>query len=441
MNNLSISLQATACFAAFVLSVQTLTAQTPTPTPPPCPLAGWAEGLVQYTQPAKKFPTTDTAGNPQDCAFHQWSWEAFVWAMAIDSTSKQPRFLNLPNLDGLDQPALAKMGPKRLMLKVRTLKPRGSQQDNEFQQAGSQGILVDQNGQPLFYSQHASNEYFNFVKQYYGAAAYAKAPPTLTFPVGAAVFKASWAIVPSGQPAGTFYTTAATVPMFVANPNGGIMVDPSGKTRDVTVALVGLHVVGVTVNHPEFLWATFEQNNNSPDLTQPSGPVSSSNFTFYKAETIAANCNQQVTPTLSVANQTLSPTTNVFRQFAFGGASPARVQDIQNINAQAQTNVSFEPVLANYHLVGTVWILANTLKPGDGNLDTQAIASINLANSTLETFVQGAGVNCFSCHNTSADSTHKIPGKDINLSHKLLEPLFNNPALKKAAVKKLTGGN
>jgi hypothetical protein len=85
------------------------------------------------------------------------------------------------------------------------------------------------------------------------------------------------------------------------------------------------------------------------------------------------------------------------------------------------------PVFANYGLVGTVWILAGTLQPGDGNLDSQAIGSIDLADATLETFVQGTGTNCFSCHTTSGGSTY--PGKDINLSHIILSVLKPNPAI------------
>jgi hypothetical protein len=79
---------------------------------------------------------------------------------------------------------------------------------------------------------------------------------------------------------------------------------------------------------------------------------------------------------------------------------------------------------------GTVWILANTLQPGDGNLDTQAIGSPSLASSVMETFVQGAGTNCFSCHNTSGGSGY--PGKDINLSHVILGSLAPNPELLRA---------
>lgn len=48
---------------------------------------------------------------------------------------------------------------------------------------------------------------------------------------------------------------------------------------------------------------------------------------------------------------------------------------------------------------------------------------------TLETFVQGTGTNCFSCHTTSDGSTY--PGKDINLSHIILSVLKPNPAILK----------
>ena len=133
----------------------------------------------------------------------------------------------------------------------------------------------------------------------------------------------------------------------------------------------------------------------------------------------------------------IAPVTNAFRQFAYGGATPAsRVTDITSINDNFQKSIAgkaspaVNTVFANYKLVGTVWILANTLKPGDGNLDSEAIGSIDLANSTLETFVQGTGTNCFSCHNTSGGSSY--PGKDINISHIILSVLKANPAILKA---------
>jgi hypothetical protein len=71
----------------------------------------------------------------------------------------------------------------------------------------------------------------------------------------------------------------------------------------------------------------------------------------------------------------------------------------QNFQVGIKDHPAIKSVFANYRLISTAWIQANTLKPGDGNLDAETIASIDLANSTLETFVQSVGTNCFSCHN------------------------------------------
>jgi hypothetical protein len=62
-------------------------------------------------------------------------------------------------------------------------------------------------------------------------------------------------------------------------------------------------------------------------------------------------------------------------------------------------------------------------------VDGSAIGSIDLADATLETFVQGSGTNCFSCHNTSGGSSY--PGKNINLSHVILDGLQPNPEILK----------
>jgi hypothetical protein len=440
--------------AAFFVFATEICAQSPTPSPTPlCPQFGWAEGLGKYTvYPAPPFPTEDTV-NPQaeDCVFHQWSWEAFVWATAIGSDNRA-RFTTLHNVDELGKPAAATAkGPKPLALKPRDLKPPGARQNragDDPAQAGG-GFLVDQTGQILWYSTHMNDAYFNFLQQN-GGAGYAQAPPSLNFPVGAAVFKASWKVVPDGTPPSGFYTEKTTVPLLVNKPGGGIMVDPSGKTRPVTVALVGLHVVGVTANHPEFLWATFEQIQNAPDL--PPGmaynsttPVSNQSFTFYAANTPANACNVRA-PALNVTDpvkQTVAPVTNVYRQFATGGADPAPTFDINAVNSGGQSEMAHmktanppqpkETVWANYKLIGTLWLQACTLSPGVSQLEKQGVASIDLANATLETYFQGPQnnfngnpmANCFMCHNTggSTSGPKKYPGKNINLSHALLDSI------------------
>ncbi len=446
MKHTSSSRSLPASFLLFFATAITASAALPSM----CPNPGWAEGLATYTDLKTPFPTQDTANNPHDCEFHEWSWEAFVWATAIMPDVNVPRFVTLPTEADFTKMRAAKERATTLVLKPRSLKPKGMQQDiDEFQQAGSGGVVVDQDGQGLFYSVHMNEAYLKFAKQYYGVAAYQKAPATLDFPVGAAVFKAAWKVVPDPTklPSG-FYTTTATVPMLVNNPKGkGVVADPSGATRKVTVAFIGLHVVGVTVNHPEFLWGTFEQVNNAPSLADPnnptsSDPVSPNNFTLYKGGTAAKACNVNASPSVADATaQTLAPVTNVFLQNQYGGADPENVTDIKNINEQSQSYVKKmkgQEVFANYTLIGTVWLHAGALQPGDGTLNEISVGSPALANSCMETFVQGVPANkqsCFMCHNTQGYSKFQIPGKNINLSHVILGPLFNSPAAKKKEIK------
>jgi hypothetical protein len=418
-------------------------AQSPTPSASPtpmCPALGWAEGLVKYTAyPAPPFPTEDTKNvNAQDCAFHQWSWEAFVWATAIGPDGRA-RFTTLNNIDDLGKKEPATKGPKPLGLKPRDLKPEGpraNRSDDDPSQAGG-GILVDQTGQIVWYSTHMNDAYFKFVQQN-GGAGYAKASATLNFPVGAAVFKASWKVVPDGTTPTGFYTEQSVVPLLVNKPGGGIMVDPSGKTRPVTVALVGLHVVGVTDNHPEFLWGTFEQVQNAPDLPagiNPTDPVSSQSFTFYAANTPMNACNLKATLSVTdAAKQTVAPVTNVYRQYATGNAEPPRTFDINAVNTSAQGELATiqlkppqpkENVWANYKLIGTLWLQPNSLKPNDDNMVGEGVGSVNLANATLETYFQGPQFSCFLCHNTGGSTSGKkqYPGKNINISHVVLDSI------------------
>ena len=137
------------------------------------------------------------------------------------------------------------------------------------------------------------------------------------------------------------------------------------KFVSAKVALVGLHVVGVTVNHPEFLWGTFEHKLNTPqvpDNTFSTSGSSSTGYTFYKANTAYAKVNIHVEPpqlTFNTATQRFSPVTNVVLENQTGGENqlggPANVQ---SVSTQGQSTLAKEKapqsVFGNYYLVGTV---------------------------------------------------------------------------------------
>ena len=69
-----------------------------------------------------------------------------------------------------------------------------------------------------------------------------------------------------------------------------------------------------------------------------------------------------------------------------------------------------EHIIASYRLIGTVWMKPNTYvrttKDWEDLSQVDGVGSVNLANSTAETFVQVAKntpqknvQNCFLCHN------------------------------------------
>ncbi len=401
-----------------------------------CPPFGWAEGLPAHQSPTAVFPVSDTAHNPDDhCAFHMWSWEAFAWATAPTADGGL-RFLTLPTPSQLG--TNERSPGERLMLGLRTVKSDSDEVDAFTQASG--GALVDRQGFPLFYSVHMNETYFDFANKYYGRARYDEADPNINFPLGSAVFKASWRIVTEDPVPENVYTTKAHVP-YLKNTNGtklpGVEIDDSREPRAVTVALVGLHVVGVTVNHPEFLWATFEHKLNVPDLADPadydsSNPVSGQSYTFYQAGTPANKSNQQVpVKVVDQDNQILEPRGNAFRQYAYGGESQDGVSEIMAINKQSQ-GIFSDTYWTHYKLIGTVWLQPDSLQPGQSDLASQAVGSVQLANATMETFVQGPQnnsgkpANCFMCHNTAGSKRGGFEGKNINLSHTLISPLFQS---------------
>jgi hypothetical protein len=416
----------------------------------------------QGLQPPFENPATAEA--PQtDCAFQQWSWTAFVHWMQTDSSTGRPLFLSLTTPEELAvrsglkgnqaipkgltmQARFAKPLPEAVLEEIRAATPGGKVKAGSINQAAG-GALVAQNGRALYYTTHMNKAYADFAGQYLGKD-YNNAPDDLDFPVGSTVLKAAWRVLEDGEDRVGLYTTEANVQVLDVDAAGALVVANPIRYRKETMALVGVHVVGRINEHPEFVWATFESNLNSPNL--PVGmssnsplPVSDRDWLFYKAGTAASasNISNQREPagggapslstpyTINMDTQVITPITNVFRMFAYGGAkesvaSPGtdRVRDINEVNEDfmatiAAGNPKIEPVFADYRLIGSVWIdtAVTPLKPGL-DLRSSSVGSIYLANSTLETFFQSNQFNCFTCHSTSPNKSG-YPDKNIAISH------------------------
>jgi hypothetical protein len=428
--------------------------------PPParnCPQFGWSEGLNRFLAPGFAFPTADTQSlTAPDCNFHQWSWEAFVWATALikdpASGTSVPRFMTLATpADLLDKSDTAgETRPRPLTLAARSETFHGVTGFSEGAGAiveADGNMLVAQNGYPVYASVHMNPSYFYTArKNLIATGGYQSEPVGSSFNVGAAVFKATWLRLDSGQapPAGA-YTTQAQVPVLETKVTPGLVtIQPvAGKFVTVTVALIGLHVVGQTDNHPEFLWGTFEHKMNSPvtpDNTFTPSPTTSdpNNYTLYKANTPFSQVNNAFDPPdlkLDATTQKLTPVTNAVLENQTGGENQTDGPgNVIAINSSAQSSVAaFTPpaqaVFANYNLVGTVWMAPNTYNLNSDQ--TSAVGSVNLTNATAETFVQNAVntpisgvINCFSCHNAGSYSFQppppaKLQNRLIALSHVL----------------------
>lgn len=447
--------------AAVVLAaISCLPAAAQTPNPPlSCPPNGWEENLVNYTGPNDPFPINDTASvNAPDCNFHEWSWEAFVWATAMvqdpNSGTLVPRFLTLQAPDQLLPETKTAAAPKKRVLRLAARAQVFHGTAGFTTGAGAiveadGNMLVAPNGYPVYASVHMNAPYFATAKaNLIVTGGYQAGDPNATFPTGSAVFKATWLRLAPGQaaPAGA-YTTQAEVPVLQTKLSPGqVTIQPvSGRFETVTVALVGLHVVGATVNHPEFLWGTFEHKLNSPatpDNTFVPSPTTSdpNNYTFYRANTPYSQVNIAVDPpqlSLNANTQTLTPITNVVLQNQTGGENlPGGPANIKSVNTSGQNFLlnrsGPQSTFGNYFLVGTVWMAPNSYNLNSGQ--SNAIGSVNLANSTAETFVQvsapsvpavlGAVTNCFGCHNPTSYSFQtpppaKLKNRLVALSHVL----------------------
>ncbi len=218
------------------------------------------------------------------------------------------------------------------------------------------------------------------------------------------------------------------------------MIKADSKTISNTeVALIGMHVVGVVENHPEFIWATFEHHTSAPDYYGSPGTFkkvttpyeknkivsSDDKFIFYRKNTTAGNANLSYP-----AEQT---TTNTFRLYQFGvpngapytnvASSDQQTRDAENFNNIQVLNNSVKQGLTkhdsrwqHYFYAGSVWLSTQGYKFNEGisgnivppNANDKLRGSLALANITMETYTQTYGDpnqnkrystnNCFACH-------------------------------------------
>lgn len=411
----------------------------------PTPLV-WLDNAKVPEPNYKTFPcgyTVDSDGGATNLAFHEISWQYFLWLTeTVDVKAKKMlRFESMFNDASINMKAINPKSKSHILAGI--------------QQAGSNSVLVDENGRAVYTSMIINTTYRDFVRKnkLYTPDGLRDFSDTTNFPKGSMSMKASWKIVPKGEkPPKGAYTREATL-YKVVNIDGNLTTsdnykDPAKReTIKEQVALVGFHIAVVVNEHPEFIWATFEHNENAPSLllknsTEPVSDeyVSDKDFTFYKAKTPASMCNISNLGTLEIdENQKITgaygvdAATQVYRRYQYGGGTDSNQINISNLNDLVHSKLPENSLWNNYHEVGAVWFnVADGLKPNWSLTlaDSIETGSKTLSNSTIETFTQDPNQqnSCFSCHNTTSYNPTEgvgIEGKNVLTSHILLKNYYN----------------
>ncbi|WP_299765777.1 hypothetical protein [uncultured Dokdonia sp.] len=371
-------------------------------------------------------PTPDPSSinkNSTNCDFHLLSWQYFLWL--TEEVNGQLRF--------------------ETMFTNKAITPEYKNDTyhvlDVVEQALSKGMLVDQNGRAVYSSIIIDSVFQNFVlkNKLYDRETMAAFDPNTGFPPGSLSLKTSWKIVQEGEDTSKLYTQKSDIELLtMVDGQPRIDKDNPQIQTDVEVALVGLHIAFVPDGHDEFVWATFEFDGNAPDFPENVGlntPVSPKDWLLYAANTTARDVNTDNAGILKFADQskqTLTPITQVARQYKNGGGTPKNQTHIMNLNASVKEQLTKNnSIWKNYFEVGAIWFNnPDLLKPNwnPNVVDSILTGSLQLSNSTIETFTQKivSENECFSCHNTQAvtdvpPTLEMLGGKNINLSHVLLK--------------------
>lgn len=375
--------------------------------------------------------------NTTNCMFHQWSWQKFLW-LTKPMPSGNPLFLDSLHLVSPEMESVAPQLGLKLTLSA-------------INQAGSEGVLLSNPKfnnvtDTVYYSIHIDNLFKDKAVSMAALINSGKIPYSNleTFPVGALELKVSWisldAIAKDKQQ--DYFTTQAAVK------------NSKGKYVKKTVALLGMHVVGVVKNHPEFIWATFEHKDMAPvyDLKNNSVAAPNETLLFEKGKTSGIQ---------GIKWDSISPVTRskAFVLYEYGvpkilgtnaymvtsQKEPANFDNITNINNCVASKL--KDVFKNYFYNGSIWLNFDgmssqqqakaivTRKISSALPDSLARGSVNLANITMETYTQTFRdsihdiknsnlVNCFTCHQSKNIDKTAGGRSPLYLSHVFGSYLF-----------------
>jgi hypothetical protein len=335
----------------------------------------------------------------------------------------------------------------------------GNNIDVELGQADGGDVLMSQNNSLVYYSISVNQLYAYFltgmkngyleediesgkvIGNFFPTYAYNKIlqlaathGKTIEFPEAATIeIKCSWVEAASLPDASKYIKMKAIIPTY--DKTNASQWIPNGQ-KTVELAMVGMHIVGKVAWWPDMLWATFEHINNTPNAAYNYSKSIAGSATGM-AITVPLNtsgqwtfCADASTGTFNVARMhaegnkivanpdfTIDPSNIIrWKPWGTGGTDAATNNNLITLNKTVREMLMDGDVRKNYIQIGTTW------KNPD---NFQEKGSTRLANSTMETFMQGTnnsittGTTCFSCHGPNGDDK-----KAYSHIYYSLKPLF-----------------
>lgn len=244
-----------------------------------------------------------------------------------------------------------------------------------------------------------------------------------------------------GLKASNYITVNTSVPLY--NKSNPLLWIPTGQNKPVTLALVGMHVVGSTNGHPEMIWATFEHLSNTPNAAY--SYTSNTGATVNVAQDTTGawlfSSLKSATPNVQLANFKASPNitantstpigpSDTLRWKAWGSGSDAANVLLENTEVISTTSSVLNQLIkgdvrANYMLTGATWTIG-----GKTVTATNQVGTNLLNNTTMETYDQGigstksSGSNCFSCHSNGSQPVNQPANTSVSHIYNTLIPLY-----------------
>lgn len=391
------------------------------PTPAVCGIkSSWLTSPSLPTEVEKNAPD----GSSNFCDFYQFSSQTYLYLMS----EKSPGVRNFQDLAQYPLLEFKENGDPADSCDETvtgiTLKTSLDQSSLGTTQAGSGSTIYDVSGDIVYYDVRFDKDTCNTT----ASAVEMNKTNLINFPSGTTELKFAWKVLTSAEITANKHVTQTQII----------------SDKPVTLGLLGMHIAVATTDHPEFVWATYEHNNNVPDCVA-SDIQTDTNWTFSSASCTADLDAMDATAIEACkfnqpgSNQT-SPTgtpTNICRVHPHGTASGdlkagENISDINQQNSQLVTLLeqSSTPksmqVLTNYFNVGAIWVSDIAKSTGGMGVPNER-GSLRLANSVAETDFQHVNLtsdfasNCFGCHNyvgTSNTVNNNITSQSLSHAFK-----------------------